>query len=330
MRLNRDRIEIDINTLITICKNIQIIDDFTLEISRFKDLDKLEKDLNKLLKGKSIFNKKVKDFYIKYEELIKSIDTTHGLYFFLAKNFGKTLMPFTNYKNAIKYVEQYKDQSLSMLSLLMYIKELKYVNNVIIDPDNEFDHVFKIDTTANYFYEFGYGDNITYIPTYDKSDIQYNCKDSNFVIPIARDMYSFRASHHNSILVNNLVFNREALPLSLDPSNTIDVISKGYNENTSALEGLRELVNYSIAVNKLEDECSKLEDITDSLTSIKDKKELVEKLSYIKENITKLNAIYDTNKARIVSENEMLTDELIENETHERIRRIKESTLDLC
>ena len=285
-----------------------ILDDYSdfknrLNIYMFNNYNKMEmNNLIRISSGKFIISSRTKQFY---EENKKIIDTI---------NQYSSLNKFINTKDNIEYFYAYlndnKDKLNDIISLLNRLKELNF-NEFALNSDEDFTKSeYKISKKER-LATISYLENMEVIPNCNNDIVYYKSKGSNYIINI--NVYYFEKPE-NEIILNNLLFDKDKLPKSLERNEILNEIFSLKNTKKDEVSSLKSIINLDSDIHNLEDVYNSLLDTMSSLDNMENRKELLHIVLNIRDALNRLikfNAKYTDG---VVSKSNSITNEIVNNE----------------
>ena len=285
-----------------------ILDDYRdfknrLNIYMFNNYNKMEmNNLIRISSGKFIISSRTKQFY---EENKKIIDTI---------NQYSSLNKFINTKDNIEYFYAYlndnKDKLNDIISLLSRLKKLNF-NEFALNSDEDFTKSeYKISKKER-LATISYLENMEVIPNCNNDIVCYKSKGSNYIINM--NVYYFEKPE-NEIILNNLLFDKDKLPKSLERNEILNEIFSLKNTKKDEVSSLKSIINLDSDIHNLEDVYNSLLDTMSSLDNMENRKELLHILLNIRDALNRLikfNAKYTDG---VVSKSNSITNEIVNNE----------------
>ena len=285
-----------------------ILDDYRdfknrLNIYMFNNYNKMEmNNLIRISSGKFIISSRTKQFY---EENKKIIDTI---------NQYSSLNKFINTKDNIEYFYAYlndnKDKLNDIISLLSRLKKLNF-NEFALNSDEDFTKSeYKISKKER-LATISYLENMEVIPNCNNDIVCYKSKGSNYIINM--NVYYFEKPE-NEIILNNLLFDKDKLPKSLERNEILNEIFSLKNTKKDEVSSLKSIINLDSDIHNLEDVYNSLLDTMSSLDNMENRKELLHIVLNIRDALNRLikfNAKYTDG---VVSKSNSITNEIVNNE----------------
>lgn len=327
----KENYKIEINNLIAL---YHIMDDFEEFERKLKPLisTKYNRDfvhnLWKISRGKFKLGAfKERKFYKENKNIIDTISKYSDIFSFINRHYDWQGNPYGNLHFFYQYLIEHKNEIDKILAVLEKLKELGF-ESFEFNEDLDFTKEnYNIATSFRSNYRIIHIDNIESIPNYE-SCIKYGTSDSNYKMELIIIGNEF-SPYGRSITLNSLLFDHNRLPKRIDKETIFDPILKLKEEQKETSTSLRNSVNINVSIFDLETSLDNTAYTINKLEGVKNKKELLEVLANIKQDVEKLRTLsqqYD----RSISENEpTLTPELLEEEKTLYLRRRDWESMDL-
>ncbi len=324
--------KVNVDIALIIVNNIEKLSNFITDSNNI-NINSIDNDIKKIKQSKTFWiGPYSQSFYEYNKEIIEDILPVISIYTFLNNIVDiKTNDLRQDFREFVNYIYSHKESIDNICSLLEAIKELG-IAYVVLDENNKFEYI--IDLYLNdYSRDFGFGENITIIPTYEKNHIKYYLDGSNYIIPLTSELgrINIYSSFPNEIVVNNLLFDKSVLPKSKKTEDIIDVIVEKHKECNKSNTYLREGIDLSFSIEDLNQQLESTLSVVESLSNIHDKDTILNYLYSIKHTISRLKDLDKTNEESIIfNENNSVNQEVYNSEKDAFVKRRLNSSYDWC
>lgn len=288
-------------------------------------------DLRKYVDGEFTLHKyKVKKFYERYSDELHLIDQYTNISMFICSSYD---IKGNMYKNSnlnyfYTYLKNNKYKLEDIKKLLLKLRELG-ISKFEFDPTFDFTkEEYYLSKEFGLNYHINYLDNMKAIPSY-RNEVRYKSEGSNYLLTTTIGHGEFLCNG-NDIKLNSLTFDRKRLPYSIDKEEIFDVIVALEKEVNNASKKIRDFVELEVGINDFEKQFEKLSYTVYKLENIKDKSELKNALTNIKNEIDKLKEIDEENNKQLIEDSKDITKDLLEKEKKKYLDLRNFRTLDLC
>lgn len=322
----KENYKIEINNLIAL---YHIMDDFEEFERKLKSLisTKYNRDfvhnLWKISRGKFKLGAfKARKFYKENKNIIDTIGEYSDISSFINRHYDWQGNQIGNLHFFYQYLIEHKNEIDKILAVLEKLQELGFTSFEFNEDLDFTKETYNIDSSYN-LYSITYVDNIKVIPHYE-SYIKYGTTLSNYKMELRTITNGEFSKYGREIILNSLLFDASRLPEKIDKKNIIDPILKIKEEQVEKSAPIRNSVDLSISILDLETQLGNTAYTINKLEGVKNKKELIEALFNIKQDVEKLRTLsqqYD----RSISENEpTLTHEILDKEKKLYLKRRRE------
>lgn len=327
---NEKRIEISTNNLLVLC---EIFEDYEAFYEDLEDLikQKKKKDLiikiyDYIQKNKFSFpNKKYDAFIKKHQHTIEIMNKYSCLSDFTvlsynAKGEKKENLPEDYF---YEYIKEHQEDFETIKNVILRIKNLG-INKTIFGEHLDFTKtMFELNTPNSH--DFVFLENIEVAPTYPNYSIKYKSNSSPYLMYLQLNFfmgYVYEISEHQrKIELNSLVFNPSLLPNEITVESTINVI-KALAQKQEESKDIKDVVDVSIATDRLKSEFESLKKRYDTIDKVKDNRELKELLIEMQNIMAKLQTFEESFTQQIIDTYPDLSEDIIKKEkTQEEDRR---------
>ena len=325
--MNKENYKIEINNLIAL---YHIIDDFEEFEKKLRPAisTKYNRDFTynlwKISRGKFKLGAfKARKFYKENKAIIDTINKYSDILSFINRSYDWQ----GNLHFFYQYLIEHKNELDKILTLLEKIKELgfdKFEFNENLDFTKE---EYNIATSFRSNYRIIYIDNIEAIPNYE-SCIKYRTSDSNYKMELIIIGNEFSLYGRN-ITLNSLLFEPNRLPERIDKETIFEPILNQSLEQTERTKTIRNSVDLNISIFDLETRLDYTTYTINRLQGVKNKKELLEVLLNMKQDVEKLRTLSSEYDSSVLELDSSLSSELLEKEKSEYIRRREWRNLDI-
>lgn len=280
----------------------------------------------------SLTKRKITRFYKENQATITKINEYSDIFMFLATNYESNGIAKENINGYYHYLLAHNDQRDCILSVLEKLKDLEVEDIKLIEGKDFKSEEYSIDTDL--FYSplwFPYLENMRIIPEYPSHKIKYKTTNSNYKLMLDSSLSRRSAaliSGRNYIEVNNLTFDPQCLPNELTKEYTYDKIIQ-LSKKSITRQDIKEIVDLGISIHDLEEQANITATTFGRVDGMKEKPELLEALTQIRSGVSKLYALEDSHVQTLTTENPNLTQQLIQKEKKEYLKRRELSTLDI-
>lgn len=254
---------------------------------------------------------------IKLSRLIDTINRYSNVKKFIVRNYPMSMELCGDIEFFYGYLLRHKEEIPKILELLQKLKELgfdKFEFNQDLDLTKNFYHT---DPSLRMVFGLNYVASPQIIPSRDKL-ISYKTTDSNYEMFIAFSGISEKivSKSERKIVLKSLLFNPNTLPEKLDIDHTYGKLVKlKEQQKYTLLPIVRSAIELNTNILALEQQFNNTNETICRLNDIKTKKELVEVLNSIKENIGKLKSLKIEHFNSISKENSIISPEILESYT---------------
>ena len=324
--------KVNVDIALIIINNIEKLSRFITDSNKI-DINSIDNDIKKIKQGKTFWIGPYPQFFYAYnKKIIEDILPVTSIYAFFNNILDiKANELRQDFREFVNYIYSHKESIDNIRSLLEAIKELG-IAYVVLDENNKFEYI--IDLYLNeHSRDFGFGENITIIPTYENNHIKYYLDGSNYIIPLTSELGSINiyASFPNEIVVNNLLFDKSVLPKSKKSEDTIDVIVEKHKECNKSNTYLREGIDLSFSIEDLNQQLESTLSVVEGLSNIHDKDTILDYLYSIKHTVSRLKDLDKTNEESIIfNENNSVNQEVYNSEKDAFVKRRLNSSYDWC
>ena len=305
MKKEKEYKRIYVNNMLALAHILDDYRDFKNRFNRymFNKYNKME--MNNLLRassGKFTISSKAKQFY---EENKNVIDTI---------NQYSTFNKFINTKDDIEYFYVYlndnKDKLGNIISLLGRLKELNF-DEVVLNSNEDFTkNEYKISKKER-LSTISYLENMEVIPNCNNDVVCYKSNGSNYIINL--NVYFFEKPE-NEIIINNVLFDKDKLPKSLQTNEILNEIFSLKDIKKDEINSLKSMINLDSDIHNLEDVYNSLLDTMTSLDDMESRKELLHILLKIRDGLNYLNKFNAKYTDGVVSKDNSITNEIVNKE----------------
>lgn len=266
--------------------------------------------ITKLINNPNSFvDRRLKDFYKKYQEQFINISNHINIETFIDSMFDDRGSLNSNFKQMHSYIMEHRDEAYKILDVLFAIESLgikEIIYDESYDPNKR---IYSMNKNINYNKSFYYLDNITILPSYEDSIIKYNSKTSSYEIRVPLN----GSDEAPIIRVNNLVFNPSRLPRNLYKETVLEPITKYEGNIQEQNKLIRDSVDFSSGISDLDKAYYELYNRTANMR-FDNRAELIESLNTIKKGIQRLKELSKNYDSQIIDSNENISDFLLEKE----------------
>ena len=328
----KEAIEAKVNILIALYHILDGYSEFTKNLISFittKNNKNDVWDLYKITHGEFVVGAiKTKKFYQKNKDVIDTINKYSSIWDFILYNYDD--QGNVRKDSFVDYFYQYflahKNELDKILSILEKLKELGF-DRFRFDEDADFtDKECTISTHFNSNSNINYLDNIQVVPNYQNDVVRYKTTGSNYNMNIK--VFLGRFGYEKTITLNSLVFDVKRLPESISKESIFDRIISLKGEQKESCAAIKNSVDLSIGVDDLQSQFESTSQIIDRLDDIKDKDELHEVLSHIKEEIDKLQTISKAYNDTVSKDDSSITKEQLQKEKKRYLARRNSTNFD--
>lgn len=312
-----------LSDLIVLCHIDNKFNEFNEEMIEFisqncnKDsLFKLGYKLWQVSTGEFCFNsKKIKEFYQSNKEIIDLINQYSNIGTFLSMNYIQETKVYSD-DNLVffhKYILNHQEEKNKIIKLLEKIKKLGFTKIKFDNSSNFTNEIYEISNTPKDNTDLVYFDNIEVLPCY-RDCLKYQTKGSNYKMVLNYSNKPNNNSFAKEIIVNSLVFESSKLPDSINIETLLNHIIKSKDRQEESFDAVRNSVDLSITIEELDVQLNKTLAVINDLNNVNSKKELLDLLVDIKEDIEELKMISIDYDDSILDENVSVTREILEKE----------------
>ncbi len=214
-----------------------------------------------------------------------------------------------------QYIQNHKEDIETIKSVALKIKKLGF-NVINFGEQVDFTGIeYNLDTSS-YDVNFAYLENMEVIPTY-LSTIKYRTNDSCYCLALNAHGFVEEkevTKYNRNIKLNSLIFDPNRLPNEITTESTISVIYELAQKKKAEYDDLRHSVDLSISISDFKDyfECLKAE--TQKIDKIKDNQKLVDLVSQMQNNLTKLQLFGVNFENQVINSYTNITDETMKRE----------------
>ena len=322
---------IEINHLIVLC---HIID--KLEIDEFENFEKKLKviistnnnrnfmrNLREISKGKFKLGAiKERRFYKENKSIIDTISKYSNVSKFIHLNYAYLGNPSHNLQFFYQYLIEHKNELDKVLTLLAKLKELGFTSIEFKENLDLTSKQYYINSNHVSDFPIAYVDNIETIPSYG-NNIKYKTQHSNYIMYLRINFNEIYLSN-DTIELNSLLFDPNRLPKRIDKETIFDPILKLKEEQQEKSAPIRNSVDLSISILDLETQLGNTAYTINKLEGVKNKKELIEALFNIKQDVEKLRTLSQQYDRSISEKEPTLTHEILDKEKKLYLKRRRE------
>lgn len=313
---NKDTINID--NLLALCHILDNYKEFEQRLSlilaneKNKDFAIKLWDFSKNKENRFLIGKKVKKFYKENKEIIDTINKYSSISRFINNNFDNKGNPTKNIEFFANYLLENKKHINQIITLLKELKKLDFYEFTFDENLNFEKETYVISPTFTENTNITYVANPTVIPTYTNK-IQYKSNNSNYKIELKVITYS-STFDRKKLTLNSLLFDVNTLPKEINKENIFDPLLEAKKEQFNATKLIKKSVNLNVSIDDLEKQVFIIIDTIDKIDNISSKQELLNVLTNIQTEIKILKIMGTSYNKEIIEEEELLTDEILENE----------------
>ena len=323
--------EVSIEHALLILLNIEDFISFSRDI-KYIDILEIDNIVSKLCNGKTfMINNQSREFFYNHQAFINNIKVHTTLFNFITQVYDQHANINEAYVNFYEYLTTNKSAIEKIHEVLLAIKRLD-IPTVRIDENEKFDMLISFDSGRYSYSDFAYGENMRIVPTYEKNTINYYFDGTNYIIPLINDFDNIRlfSKTKKEIIVNNLLFDPKALPLSLNRDNTLGVLLNLRDEHMDSIKLLKEDVDLSFSISDLLDELDNSTQVVKGLTQIKERDEIINYLNDMRTILTKIKTIQNNSEEEIVKDDSnTITQDIINQEKEDVVKRRIYSRIDI-
>ena len=212
--------------------------------------------------SKIIGARKAKKFYNENKMVIDTINQYANISKFINMNYDDHGTPNKNFQFFYQYIFQHKENIKQILEVLGKIQKLGFYRFEFNEHIDFTRFKYKVALRDNRIYSLDnksiiYVANPQVVPSYDTDKICYTTTNSNYKIELDIDIagkgYQENISKYDKrITVNSLVFDPKTLPANLNKETIFDPLIKAKKEQKEQIASIRNAVDLSICVLKLE------------------------------------------------------------------------------
>ena len=328
--MNKENYKIEIDNLIAL---YHIIDDFEEFEKKLKPAisTKYNRDFTynlwKISRGKFKLGAfKARKFYKENKAIIDTINKYSDILSFINRSYDWIGDPYGNLHFFYQYLIEHKNEIDKILSVLEKLKELGFTSfefNENLDFTKE---TYNIDSSYNY--SITYVDNIKVIPHYEYY-IKYGTTSSNYKMELRTNTKGEFSEYGREIILNSLLFNANRLPEKIDKETIIEPILKLKEEQQEKSAPIRNSVDINVSIFDLETRLGYTINTISRLEGVKNKKELLEVLANIKQDVEKLRTLGSEYDSSLTETEPTLTSDVLEKEKTLYLRRRDWESMDI-
>lgn len=284
--------------------------------------------LRSISKGKNIFGaSKTKKFYQENKSIIDTINQYSNITDFILDNYNWSGKPNTNIQFFYQYISNHKKDINQILATLEALNKLGFGYFEFNEDINFTTETYKAYPLFKNNYSIVYVANLEIIPSYE-NNINYKTSHSNYKIEldiIGEDI----SKYSRKILLNSLLFDLKTLPESINKKTTFDYILQLKEAKKEEQAIIINAVDLSISVSDLENQLNSTNNTIIKLDKVKSKKEIINILLNIRENIEKLKTLSIEHDNDVSLQNPLLTPEILTKEKYLYLERRYWSNIDI-
>ena len=326
----KENYKIEINNLIAL---YHIMDDFEEFERKLKPLisTKYNRDfvynLWKISRGKFTFGAfKARKFYKENKAIIDTIGEYSDISSFINRHYDWQGNQIGNLHFFYQYLIEHKNEIDKILAVLEKLKELGFTSFEFNEDLDFTKETYNIN--QNYNSVVKYVDNIKMIPHYENY-IKYGTTSSNYKMELSTTIKSEFSKYGRKIILNSLLFDVNRLPEKIDKETIINPILKLKEEQQEKSAPIRNSVDINVSIFDLETRLGYTTNTISRLEGVKNKKELLEVLSNMKQDVEKLRTLSSEYDSSVTENEPTLTPDVLEKEKSEYVRRREWRNLDI-
>lgn len=226
----------------------------------------------------------------------------------------------SSYNNFYTYLKNNQERLADILLLLEKLKQLG-VRKLLLDENVDFKtQMFRINTdfssnnTVQYNKHVYYMENIRIVPTSQSDIVKFKTEGSDYLI--SADCYCNNSIGYFTIMTNNLLFDPSKLPNKITKELLFDDIIELKKEKQDACDLVRDSVDLSLGIDKLEELYSRIQNIDFKAMSEEDRIKTRQALSEFQLLIKNLKEIQTGYNNSVINEIAITQRELDEEKSY--------------
>lgn len=227
-----------------------------------------------------------------------------------------------------EYISSHRGEIDKILAVLAKLKELGF-DKLEFAADLDFtQESYKIYALPYDNFYITYLDNLIVIPSYDPDVVSYKTKGSSYKMRIEFSVDNISESVRE-IVLNDLIFDPSRLPKAITIEEIFKKVVSLANDKTREYFMVEDSINLSVSIEELYAMFNSVSATIDELENIDKKQELIDALSNIREAILKMQAISNEYSKKLVTDNDIISETLLEKgrRAHSKRKSFKNLTL---